>query len=98
MQLGLVTFKSNADIEREQSAQVGQPPPDPYAGLVLQIGSYIEACWQAAKTAKEAKVEPEMLASLRLRRTANGISWRGFLDWLAQRAQPVSRRCPLLGQ
>lgn len=40
---------------------------DPYQSMVGQLEAYIESCWQAARIAKEMRVEPEMLEDMRQR-------------------------------
>lgn len=75
-QFGLIAVMNNAELDaREQSAIVerranesGQAAQsDQYAHLVTRLGSYIEQCWEAARSAKESHVEPEMLEDLRQR-------------------------------
>jgi hypothetical protein len=71
-QFGLIAVLNNDDLQKREEAAdkaraIGEAPPDPYADILCDLDSYIENCWQAAKTAKESQVEPEMLEDLRQR-------------------------------
>lgn len=75
-QFGLIAVLNNNDLQAREDAEAraradaiasAQVAADPYAPLVCQLDSYIENCWQAAKSAKESQVENDMLEDLRQR-------------------------------
>lgn len=75
-QFGLIAVLNNNDLQAREDAEAraradaiagAQVAADPYARLVCQLDSYIENCWQAAKSAKESQVENDMLEDLRQR-------------------------------
>lgn len=43
------------------------PGNDPYQNLLSRLDSYIANCWEAARSAKESQIEPDMLEDLRQR-------------------------------
>jgi hypothetical protein len=77
-QVGLIAVLNNDDLQKREDAAdqaryaasntvPGEAPPDPYSSILCDLDSYVENCWQAAKTAKEGQVEPDMLEDLRQR-------------------------------
>lgn len=75
-QFGLIAVLDNKELDAREQAAIKErrlvtgedaPPADPYAGLVQRLAAYIEACWQAAKGAKESSIESQMLAAVRQR-------------------------------
>jgi hypothetical protein len=70
MRYGLLEVLNNSEIEaREEAAahDTDSASYDQHANLLCRLESYVESCWQAAKTAKEAGAEIEMLNALRQR-------------------------------
>lgn len=61
---GIMQAKSLAQVMREEKDEAMRENNTPY---VANLASYIKKCWDLAREAKEQKIEPEMLESLRQR-------------------------------
>lgn len=58
----LIRMESNSDVDRQQQALVAQPQQ----GVIIELASHLDRCWQAAYTAKQP-IETRMLKCLRQR-------------------------------